>query len=347
MVRCAGCTALWGWPGHYVKDRRHREHVKAVACSPGSEVTLFSLGWCFECHWQCQWETQAKWHGLALSRWDLGQPEAWLTLWNCHHKRLLTCLDWVEDLAPLPFIPQCCICPPPRADLLIMFFRCCGRRTSGPPAEPQGKEQMALATSSSDTWTGIGWSSVDTSGIVESWWGRGCFSRRVASISLLGTAILSSEEARWTAPLKSPSFSLAETLPAKVSTGSRMNLPVRLLGADWTMVGSACSLISWLVCEAKLLQWLPLSGTRRRQAGKQNRRSRLMRRDQGFWPIFSPTDHVRHEGLSSRSSPRTCVAWRPAQSPRCQGCYRADRCWRVRAAFENQDNDFTLGHECG
>ena len=41
IVRCAGSTALWGWPGHYVKDRRHREHVKAVACSPGSEVTLF------------------------------------------------------------------------------------------------------------------------------------------------------------------------------------------------------------------------------------------------------------------------------------------------------------------
>ena len=84
-------------------------------------------------------------------------------------------------------------CPPPRADLLIMSFRCCGRRASGPPAEPQGKEQMALATSSSDTWTGIGRSSVDTSGIAESGWGRGCFSRRVASVSLLGTAILSSE----------------------------------------------------------------------------------------------------------------------------------------------------------
>ena len=33
-MRCAGCTALWGWPGHYVKDRRHtytytyiREHA--------------------------------------------------------------------------------------------------------------------------------------------------------------------------------------------------------------------------------------------------------------------------------------------------------------------------------
>ena len=98
-------------------------------------------------------------------------------------------------------------------------------------------------------------------------------SRRVASVSLLGTAIPSSEEARRTAPLKSPSSSLAETLPAKVSTGSRMNLPVRLLGADWTMVGSASSLISWLVCEAKLLRWPPLSGTRRQRAGKQNRRS--------------------------------------------------------------------------
>ena len=86
-------------------------------------------------------------------------------------------------------------------------------------------------------------------------------SRRVASVSLLGTAIPSSEEARRTAPLKSPSSSLAETLPAKVSTGSRMNLPVRLLGADWTMVGFVSSLISWLVCEVKLLRWPPLSGT--------------------------------------------------------------------------------------
>ena len=86
-------------------------------------------------------------------------------------------------------------------------------------------------------------------------------SRRVASVSLLGTAIPSSEEARRTAPLKSPSSSLAETLPAKVSTGSRMNLPVRLLGADWTMVGFVSSLISCLVCEVKFLRWPPLSGT--------------------------------------------------------------------------------------
>ena len=90
----------------------------------------------------------------------------------------------------------------------------------------------------------------------------------MASVSLLGTAILSSEEASQIAPLKSPSSSLAETLPAKVSTGSRVNLPVHLLGADWTKVGSASSLISWLVCEAKLL---PLSGTRRQWPGKQNR----------------------------------------------------------------------------
>ena len=31
------------------KDRRHHEHVKAVACSPGSEVPLFSSVWCLEC----------------------------------------------------------------------------------------------------------------------------------------------------------------------------------------------------------------------------------------------------------------------------------------------------------
>ena len=72
---------------------------------------------------------------------------------------------------------------------------------------------------------------------------------------------------------KSPSSSLAETLAAKESSGSQVILPIHLLGAGWTRVGSAFSLISRLVWDAKLLRWPPLSGTRRQRAGKQNKRS--------------------------------------------------------------------------
>ena len=39
--------------------------------------------------------------------------------------------------------------PPPCADAPIMSLRCCGERPSGPPAEPFGKDQIAVATASS------------------------------------------------------------------------------------------------------------------------------------------------------------------------------------------------------
>ena len=51
-------------------------------------------------------------------------------------------------------------------------------------------------------------------------------------------------------PFKSPSSSLAETLPAKASSGLLVKVPVCLLGADWMKVRSAFSLINCLVCEA-------------------------------------------------------------------------------------------------
>ena len=43
--------------------------------------------------------------------------------------------------------------PPEWADGLIMSLRCCGLRPSGPPAEPQGKDWMALTISSEVTGT--------------------------------------------------------------------------------------------------------------------------------------------------------------------------------------------------
>ena len=41
--------------------------------------------------------------------------------------------------------------PGPSADGLVRSFRCCGRRPSGPPADPLGKERIASATSFTDT----------------------------------------------------------------------------------------------------------------------------------------------------------------------------------------------------
>ena len=132
---------------------------------------------------------------------------------------------------------------------------------------------MALATSSMDTWTGTGCSSVDTDGTPDWGWGWGFFSCRATSVSLFGLAIRSSEEARQTAPLKSLSSSLAETLADKESSGSRVILLVHLLGAGWTGVGSAFYLINRLVWDAKHLRWPTLSGTHRQRAGEQNKRS--------------------------------------------------------------------------
>ena len=44
--------------------------------------------------------------------------------------------------------------PPFPAEILIMSFKCWGRSPPGPPAELHRKEQMALTTSSDDTWMG-------------------------------------------------------------------------------------------------------------------------------------------------------------------------------------------------
>ena len=86
--------------------------------------------------------------------------------------------------------------------------------------------------------------------------------------------MLSSEEASRTAPLKSPSSSLAETRAARVSRGSRSGLLFLLsgTGCSWSGVGSDSSPISRLMRDARILRCPPLSGTRRQRGAKQNRR---------------------------------------------------------------------------
>ena len=79
---------------------------------------------------------------------------------------------------------------------------------SGPATEPHGKERMALATSSSDTW--IDDTCGGAAGKLELGWGAGCLSQSDARVSSLRPVIESSEEANWTAPLKSPSSSFAD-----------------------------------------------------------------------------------------------------------------------------------------
>ena len=51
-------------------------------------------------------------------------------------------------------------------------------------------------------------------------------------------------------PLKSPSSSLAETLPAKLSSGLQVKLSVHLLGGQSGRRWGPLPLVSWLVCEA-------------------------------------------------------------------------------------------------
>ena len=65
--------------------------------------------------------------------------------------------------------------PPLSANASIMPFRCCGESPSGPPAEPFGKERMALAIVSSEI-EGERPESSGSGGSWESGCGGGCFS---------------------------------------------------------------------------------------------------------------------------------------------------------------------------
>ena len=129
--------------------------------------------------------------------------------------------------------------PPPSADVLVMSLRCWGRRPSGPPADPHGKKQMALETSSTETLMGILSSSEGAGGILESGWGGGCFSLRAIRVLSFTSAMVSSELAIHMAPLKSPSVSLEATRAARDCKGSRFGGLCWLGAAD--KFGSASS----------------------------------------------------------------------------------------------------------
>ena len=57
-------------------------------------------------------------------------------------------------------------------------------------------------------------------------WGGGCFCFRASKVKSFLSAIVSTEHARRTAPLKSPSSSLEETRDASCSIGSLVDLIV-------------------------------------------------------------------------------------------------------------------------
>ena len=76
---------------------------------------------------------------------------------------------------------------------------------------------MALPTSSADIRMDVMPPTVDADGMVESGWGDGCLSLRAERVSSLRSAMVSLEDARRTAPLKSPSSSLADIQAASVS----------------------------------------------------------------------------------------------------------------------------------
>ena len=78
-----------------------------------------------------------------------------------------------------------------------------GLSPSGPPAEPLGKVQMAFATAASEKkWERS--NSAGGDGIWDSECDGGCFCLRAARVLSLLSATESSEQARQTAPLRSP-----------------------------------------------------------------------------------------------------------------------------------------------
>ena len=95
---------------------------------------------------------------------------------------------------------------------LVRSFRCCGRRPSGPPADPAGKEMTAFITSASDTTMGGG--EVGVGGMLHPSGGDGCLSSKADKVAALEGAIV---QAKRIAPLKSPSSSLDETRRPKDS----------------------------------------------------------------------------------------------------------------------------------
>ena len=106
--------------------------------------------------------------------------------------------------------------------LLVRSRKCCGRKRSGPPAEPAGKEQIAAATSRSDTGgvaksAGSGETLYGSSPLVDVY-------LRNAIVSYESVAMLSSEHKMQIACLILP-YSIDLT----GSCGSQCSVAIRLL----------------------------------------------------------------------------------------------------------------------
>ena len=107
--------------------------------------------------------------------------------------------------------------------------------------------------------------------------GGGCLDLRAARVSSSRSVRESSEQARWTAPLKSPSSNLAETRAARVVRGSRLylgrSLPVRGRGMKWRVYFIHQLLVHRR--RERLRRWPPLLGGRKRREGNLKRRARV------------------------------------------------------------------------
>ena len=105
-------------------------------------------------------------------------------------------------------------------------------------------------------------------------WGAGCLSLRAERVFSSRSLMVSSEEARRTAPLKSPSSSLEEIQAARDSQDCWDGLCGRLLEGCWS--GSPSSLIIWVTRVAKILRCPACFGARRQRTEKRNRRSQQL-----------------------------------------------------------------------
>jgi hypothetical protein len=109
--------------------------------------------------------------------------------------------------------------PASPTDPFVKSFRCCGRRPSGPPADPRTKDWTAarMSVSSKHRVESLD----DGGGIDESDVKRtGCLIRKASAVTSSNGAITSSLTARRMAPRVSPSWILLNTLAAR-SLGCR------------------------------------------------------------------------------------------------------------------------------
>ena len=107
----------------------------------------------------------------------------------------------------------------------------------------------------------------------ESGWGAGCFCLRAASVVSLMSAMMSSEQAIRTAPLKSPSSILKATRVASRSSGLQDLAPRPLRVVREHAGGSTSSLMCLLMVMARFHCLPPLYGARRHRGAKHSRRS--------------------------------------------------------------------------